>query len=168
MQHTIRTGISPPAGGKLDPLEAEAIVRGEHGDPFAVLGPHALSQGGRSAVAIRTFLPGATEVSIAMSRLMTMKDAIARFVRDGDLVVMEDAQRLLALQHPGARENIITRHKLAANPLGSTLKPYVSYVVVCARVGAAADPYCGIGSLCRAPAPAELTMDRISQTSGKA
>ncbi len=64
MQHTIRTGISPPAGGKLDPLEAEAIVRGEHGDPFAVLGPHALSQGGRSAVAIRTFLPGATEVSI--------------------------------------------------------------------------------------------------------
>ncbi|MBS1116315.1 MAG: glgB, partial [candidate division NC10 bacterium] len=40
------------------------VVRGECGDPFAVLGPHALREGGRDGVAIRAFLPQATQASI--------------------------------------------------------------------------------------------------------
>ena len=42
----------------------EAIVRGRHGDPFAVLGPHALSRGRRVGMVIRAFLPRAAQVSV--------------------------------------------------------------------------------------------------------
>jgi len=42
----------------------EAIVRGRHGDPFAVLGPHALSRGRRAGMVIRAFLPGAAQVNV--------------------------------------------------------------------------------------------------------
>jgi 1,4-alpha-glucan branching enzyme len=38
----------------------QALVTGEHGDPFAVLGPHAAADG----VIVRVFLPGAVEVSV--------------------------------------------------------------------------------------------------------
>jgi 1,4-alpha-glucan branching enzyme len=41
-----------------------AIVRGEHGDPFAVLGPHVITQKGRGVVTIRAFLPGAEKVTV--------------------------------------------------------------------------------------------------------
>ena len=41
-----------------------AIVRGEHGDPFAVLGPHVITQRGQGAVAIRAFFPGAEKVTV--------------------------------------------------------------------------------------------------------
>ncbi len=39
----------------------EAIVQGEHGDPFAVLGPHQVGVGARTAVAVRAFLPDAQQ-----------------------------------------------------------------------------------------------------------
>jgi hypothetical protein len=39
-----------------DAGEVEALVRGEHGDPFAFLGPHVLPEG--AGVVIRAFLPG--------------------------------------------------------------------------------------------------------------
>src|SRR5207245_10681881 len=38
----------------------QTLVTGEHGDPFAVLGPHAAADG----VIVRAFLPGAVEVSV--------------------------------------------------------------------------------------------------------
>src|SRR5213082_384747 len=38
----------------------QTLVTGEHGDPFAVLGPHAAANG----VIVRVFLPGAVEVSV--------------------------------------------------------------------------------------------------------
>ena len=37
----------------------EALVRGEHGDPFAVLGPHRIRGRGRSGIAVRALLPAA-------------------------------------------------------------------------------------------------------------
>ena len=40
--------------------DVQAIVTGEHGDPFAVLGPHSAAHG----VTVRAFLPGAVEVSV--------------------------------------------------------------------------------------------------------
>ncbi|HTU01102.1 MAG TPA: 1,4-alpha-glucan branching enzyme, partial [Candidatus Sulfotelmatobacter sp.] len=36
----------------------QAIVRGQHGDPFSVLGPHPFDQGPDASVAVRVFLPG--------------------------------------------------------------------------------------------------------------
>ena len=47
-------------------LTAEAIqtlVRGEHGDPFAVLGPHPSPDGG---ITVRVFMPGAAEVAVVV------------------------------------------------------------------------------------------------------
>lgn len=41
-----------------------AIVRGEHGDPFAVLGPHAIKRRGKNVVVIRAFLPGVEKVTV--------------------------------------------------------------------------------------------------------
>ena len=35
----------------------KAIVRGDHGDPFAVLGPHQVGVGTGTAVAVRVFFP---------------------------------------------------------------------------------------------------------------
>jgi len=48
----------------LSPAEAEAIVAGEHGDPFAVLGPHRVTGEGPAAVAVRAFLPDAAAVRL--------------------------------------------------------------------------------------------------------
>jgi 1,4-alpha-glucan branching enzyme len=44
----------------LSPEALHALVAGEHGDPFAVLGPHA----GPDGVIVRAFLPGAAEVAV--------------------------------------------------------------------------------------------------------
>ena len=48
----------------LSAEQIEAIVEGEHGDPFAVLGPHLVSVRGNTAVAIRAFLPDAERVTV--------------------------------------------------------------------------------------------------------
>ncbi|MGH7409949.1 MAG: 1,4-alpha-glucan branching protein GlgB [Candidatus Methylomirabilis sp.] len=48
----------------LSAEQIEAIVEGEHGDPFAVLGPHLVSVRGNTAVAIRVFLPDAERVTV--------------------------------------------------------------------------------------------------------
>ncbi len=53
----------PDAAGKLGGLDlatVEAIVHGDHGDPFAILGMHALPDG--PALVIRAFLPQALRV----------------------------------------------------------------------------------------------------------
>jgi 1,4-alpha-glucan branching enzyme len=44
--------------------EIQAIVQGEHRDPFAVLGPHACRVGRKPGLAIRAFRPGATAMTI--------------------------------------------------------------------------------------------------------
>jgi len=48
-------------------LQFERIVRGEHSDPFSLLGPHAVSLSGKPSLAIRAFLPQASEVSVVLS-----------------------------------------------------------------------------------------------------
>jgi len=50
----------------LSSSDIEAVVAGEHGDPFAVLGPHRVSIGDSEAVAIRAFLPGARHVAVCL------------------------------------------------------------------------------------------------------
>jgi len=46
--------------------DIERIVRGVHSDPFAVLGPHWVEQGGKKSLLIRVFRPGAAEVTVLL------------------------------------------------------------------------------------------------------
>lgn len=44
----------------IERAAVEALIRGEHGDPFSILGPHAFAHG----LTIRTYLPGALGVEL--------------------------------------------------------------------------------------------------------
>src|SRR5439155_1257491 len=48
----------------LDAEAIRAVVEGEHGDPFAVLGPHCVQTPDGAAVAVRAIVPGAAAVRI--------------------------------------------------------------------------------------------------------
>src|SRR4029453_13529797 len=50
--------------GSLPVTDMDALARGRHADPFAVLGPHIGREGGATVVAIRAFLPGAVGVEV--------------------------------------------------------------------------------------------------------
>jgi 1,4-alpha-glucan branching enzyme len=52
--------VAPADAAAPDPGAAEAIAQGRHGDPFAVLGPHATPDG----TAVRTFQPQAQSVAV--------------------------------------------------------------------------------------------------------
>jgi 1,4-alpha-glucan branching enzyme len=52
------------AAATLSSPIVKAIVRGECGDPFGVLGPHVFRRGRRAGVAIRVFLPQAEQVAV--------------------------------------------------------------------------------------------------------
>lgn len=93
--------------------EVEALVRGEHGDPFRILGPHRI-EGGR-AIAIRAFLPGAARVTVrplpealaarAMTRLHPGGFFEAVFPGQGEtfayrLEVQDGAGRVTVLEDP--------------------------------------------------------------------
>jgi 1,4-alpha-glucan branching enzyme len=54
------TDVAVGSAWRIDHQSADAIARGVHSDPFAVLGPHDGPQGR----VIRAFLPGATEVDV--------------------------------------------------------------------------------------------------------
>jgi len=48
----------------LDQQEIRAVVEGEHGDPFAVLGPHRVQTPDGAVVAVRAIVPGAAAVRV--------------------------------------------------------------------------------------------------------
>ena len=96
----------------------QAIVEGEHGDPFAVLGPHRVETPDGAAVAVRAIVPGATAVRVlpadgpptAMERLhpagffeTVLPDRRDPFVyrlevtRDGHVTEIEDPYRFPSL-----------------------------------------------------------------------
>jgi 1,4-alpha-glucan branching enzyme len=52
------------AAATLSKATITAIVRGEHRDPFAVLGPHVLQRARQTGVAVRAFLPHADKVVV--------------------------------------------------------------------------------------------------------
>jgi 1,4-alpha-glucan branching enzyme len=54
----------------------DLIVRGEHSDPFHVLGPHPIAGEAGQTVAIRTFRPGAQEVAVLQFGGGNAQDAI--------------------------------------------------------------------------------------------
>src|SRR4029453_16600205 len=51
-------------GMTLDQQTIRAVVEGEHGDPFGVLGPHRVQTPDGAAVAVRAIVPGAAAVRV--------------------------------------------------------------------------------------------------------
>ncbi|MGD0958023.1 MAG: 1,4-alpha-glucan branching protein GlgB [Candidatus Acidiferrales bacterium] len=47
--------------------ELESVIRGEHSDPFQLLGPHWLDRGTARTLSVRVFRPGARDVSVVWS-----------------------------------------------------------------------------------------------------
>jgi 1,4-alpha-glucan branching enzyme len=64
---TLRSSGAPrdPLGSALDPDGTDALIAGDHGDPFAILGRHETSFEGMCVV--RAFLPGADAVEVIPS-----------------------------------------------------------------------------------------------------
>ena len=56
--------------------DIELIARGEHSDPFAVLGPHWTEQDGKRSLAIRVFRPNAAEVNVLWGKKAEAHPAI--------------------------------------------------------------------------------------------
>ena len=78
----------------LDDGAIRALVAGAHGDPFAVLGPHRVDAGGRPALAIRAFVPGARAVRVVAPGVLPAPRAMARLHPAGlfEAVVPERAE----------------------------------------------------------------------------
>jgi 1,4-alpha-glucan branching enzyme len=70
--------VTPPTSATSVNLEKEIelLVRGEHSDPFAVLGPHWMEQDGKSLLAIRVFRPNAAEVTVLWGKKAEPRHAI--------------------------------------------------------------------------------------------
>jgi 1,4-alpha-glucan branching enzyme len=66
---------TPPTSATLE-KDIASIVRGEHPDPFAVLGPHWIEQDGKSLLAIRVFRPNAAEVTVRWGKKAEPQHAI--------------------------------------------------------------------------------------------
>ena len=85
-----------------DPFQKEIdnLVRGEHSNPFQILGPHWDERNGRSSLVIRAFHPGAVEVSV--------------------VTVSDKASHPATRIHPdGAFEATLPPHDLQSHPGGA-------------------------------------------------
>ncbi len=63
------------------PEEIDLIVRGDHSDPFHILGAHPLTLEGKPGVAIRAFLPEAAEAWVMRSVAAGQKPVLQKFER---------------------------------------------------------------------------------------
>jgi len=54
----IQSAVEPP------PTDAQLLLRAEHGDPFAYLGPHAVERDGRRRYAVRVVQPHAAAITV--------------------------------------------------------------------------------------------------------
>src|SRR5687768_1072825 len=81
---------SPPAVLAEEPGVLDALARGEHGDPFGVLGPHSVETDTGPALVLRVLAPGAVSVRARVGRRMV---PLAR-VHDGGIftAVLEAAR----------------------------------------------------------------------------
>ncbi len=65
------TTPAPHLSATLAPSDCAALVRGEHPDPFSVLGPHAVDRAGRAVIAVRVLAPGVAAVRVRAGRRTT-------------------------------------------------------------------------------------------------
>jgi 1,4-alpha-glucan branching enzyme len=74
---TLRGAPPDARGAEPGAAEVQAIVRGTHGAAFDVLGPHAFAgPGGKPAIAVRAFLPGATAAVVRRGRGRTPMERV--------------------------------------------------------------------------------------------
>src|SRR5690606_13893527 len=81
-----------------DPLAVDALLKGEHGDPFALLGPHRLPSG----MVVRVFAPGAHQVDVVSSD--SRAHSLTRWA-DGyfeGLVPLSEGRNYVLRQHFGS------------------------------------------------------------------
>ena len=78
----------------LDAHVIRGVVEGEHGDPFAVLGPHRVQTPDGAAVVVRAMLPGATAVSVLSEGVpatpMERLHAAGLFTPGGELITLRE------------------------------------------------------------------------------
>jgi len=84
-----------PAGG-LSQAEIEALVRAEHGDPFAVLGPHREL----STIWVRALLPGALAVAVVNPKPAKPAKRSKRSKRAKQAKPSDEPLGALAMVHP--------------------------------------------------------------------
>jgi len=60
--------MPPRSTGSLAPADVAALVRGEHADPFAVLGPHPIDRDGHPVLVVRILAPDALAVRVRVGR----------------------------------------------------------------------------------------------------
>ncbi len=68
---------------RLSTEEIDAIVRGEHRDPFAVLGPHQVKGRDGTGIAVRVFLPDARQVMVVPADRPEAPEAMQRVHPEG-------------------------------------------------------------------------------------
>src|SRR5574341_405607 len=79
----------------ISPEEIEVIVKGEHGDPFAVLGPHLVNIEGSTAVVVRAFLPDAQQVAVGPADQSGEMQPMERVHREGFYEAVISSDRTL-------------------------------------------------------------------------
>ena len=120
---------APSPGATLDPREVEAIVRGEHGDPFAVLGPHTLTHDGGGAVAIRVFLPNTSEIWVAPEESSISPRQMDRIHPDGMFEAVFLESRALFPYRLKAAEGEVVRLMEDPYRFGSSLGDQDLYLI---------------------------------------
>ena len=108
------------AGWRLGDDEAAALARGDHADPFAVLGPHATPSG----LAVRAFIPGAETLearseSGGWSAVLDRREPAGLFEGLSAEGRPDDAYRLVRIERSNldymdASRTAIVNHRLAA------------------------------------------------------
>ncbi|MBP2684089.1 MAG: glgB, partial [Deltaproteobacteria bacterium] len=63
--------------------DLELLVGARHWDPFSVLGPHVVEEGGKSFVSIRAIQPRAREVQVVRDNGATRRATMTRVHPDG-------------------------------------------------------------------------------------
>jgi len=67
----------------LAPEEINLIIKGEHPDPYSILGNHKVKLDGKDSIVIRAFIPGATAASVVEESGVTTKFNMTRIHSDG-------------------------------------------------------------------------------------
>ena len=104
--------------------EIENLVRGEHSDPFQVLGPHWEHRSGKTALAIRAFHPGAVEVEILVSASGVVQSAV-KLHPDGLFeAILSDAALQRGESGPVAPASYRLRFRFSDGNVFETYDPY--------------------------------------------
>lgn len=95
----------------LDAAEARALAHAEHGDPFALLGPHEGARAGQAGVWIRSVAPGALGLTVVDVEGATLAEAEAVDVEGGVFEAFVPGQTRAQLLAAGYRLALTYPHE---------------------------------------------------------